>query len=453
MKPGIYPDISNEAYHLSAGISKTDMKISRKSLAHLRGHKTGEIAKKETIYKDLGKALHEFVLEPELFRKTYCKPLTLEACRQQGIRVLDDREEIQKMVDAMNAQLQAEIDASGMIQSVEEIVDYLASLNMHRLPKLNTTGNKAELIERIMANWPDDAESPQPEYGALSAMKGPELKAEIERINATRAGFISTSGSRAELSERYREHGGDAILLWELVAEAEEETGHDYFLGAGKSRAQMIEWLNAHGYQGGGWRSWDMVKEEWAKNNPDRIVLSEEDWKNVHGMHAALMADPDASKLLWPAKGGRAEQSIYWNDPETGELCKCRPDFLRYDSIPVDLKTCNDASEEGFCKAIETYNYDMQEDHYLNGIEATTGTRPSCMPFVVVEPEFPYLVAVYVLDEEYKAIGKGLVRDAINAIHASNLSNVWPGLPAGIRKISPRRFYAKKHEQYLPWEG
>jgi hypothetical protein len=47
-----------------------------------------------------------------------------------------------------------------------------------------------------------------------------------------------------------------------------------------------------------------------------------------------------------------AEMSGFWSDPETGLGCKCRPDWLAMaDGIVtgiVDVKTCVDASAEGF---------------------------------------------------------------------------------------------------------
>lgn len=454
MQPGIYPDISNEAYHTGPGTSKTDLKFILKSPKTYRAIKNGEIEKKQTVFKDLGKALHELVLEPKLFHKTYCKPLTIEAAERQGIKVLDDREKIQAMVDDLNTELRATLAASGLIQDAEQLVDLITEMNASRSPKLSTTGNKAELIARIMENFTiEDPEANQSQYGVLSAMKGPELKAQLEALNEKREGLLSTSGSKADLLARYRENGGELGTVWEWIEQTEAETGTPYLLGSGKNRTEMIEWLNAHQYKGGGWRSWEMVKAEWAENNPDKIILTEEEWTKVHGMHGALIEHKWASKLLWPEKGGKAEQTIYWVDEETGELCKCRPDFLRYDGRPVDLKSCQDASEEGFKRAVEAYGYDMQEQYYLDGIEAVTGKRPPNMPFVVVEPEAPYLVAVHVLGPTYAAIGKGLARKALNLLKTCRDLNNWPGLPEEISKLEPRKFYEIIHNEFISWEN
>lgn len=450
-QPGIYPDITNEAYHAGPGTSKTDLKFILRSPLTYRGIKTGEIQKKETIFKDLGKALHELVLEPETFNKTYCKPLTLEACERQGIKVLDSSEKIQAMVNDLNQIKRAEFVEQGIITSPETLVEMLNEMNKERVPKLSTSGTKPVLTDLIINNW-DERLGEKPDSEALSALKGPELKTIVERLNGFRDGLLSTSGSRDDLAERLRDNGASIACGWEVEKMQMEATGRPYFLGSGKTKAEMIDWLNAEGYKGGGWRSWEMVKQEWAENNPDRIVLSEDEWNKVHGMLTALMQNKWASKLLWPEKGGKAEQTIYWVDEETGELCKVRPDFLRYDIIPVDLKSCNDATPEGFAKSVEAYGYDMQEQFYLDGIEAVTGKRPANMPFVVVEPEPPHLVAVYILDDSYKAIGKGLVRRALQTLKECRDKNEWPGLPEEISTLSPRRFYEIKHTEFLSWE-
>jgi len=449
MQPGIYQNISNDAYHMGPGVSKTDLKLAEKSLKTYRAIKNGEIPKKETIYKDLGKAFHELVLEPEEFKKHYCKPLTIEAAERQGIKVLDSSEKILAMVNDLNQIKRDEFTEQGIITSPDVLVEMLNEMNKTRLPKLSTSGAKAALIEVITQNW-DSQMGDVPEYGVLSAMKGPDLKNIIERLNESRPGLLSTSGSRDDLAQRLRDNGASIACSWEVEKMNMEATGRPYFLGSGKTKAEMIDWLNGEQYKGGNWRSWEMVKAEWAENNPDRTILTEEEWTKVHGMRDALLDHPWARKLLWPQKGGVAEQSIYWTDKETGELCRCRPDFMRYDNRPVDLKSANDASEEGFKKAIETYGYDMQQEFYLDGIEAATGVRPKNMPFVVVESEAPYLVNVHVLGLEYCYIGKGRYRTALNAIHEAKESGEWPGYPEDIHVLEPRRFYAQQHAQYLP---
>ncbi|WP_010597300.1 PD-(D/E)XK nuclease-like domain-containing protein [Rickettsiella massiliensis] len=63
-------------------------------------------------------------------------------------------------------------------------------------------------------------------------------------------------------------------------------------------------------------------------------------------MAESLHQNKVALKLIADAQ---IEQSLYWKDPNTGILCKCRPDILR-SSLVADLKTAQDGSAWSFSK-------------------------------------------------------------------------------------------------------
>lgn len=70
--------------------------------------------------------------------------------------------------------------------------------------------------------------------------------------------------------------------------------------------------------------------------------------------------------------GGQPEVSVFWTD-ENGVRLKCRFDYLRIKSL-LDVKTYaakeNQGAMEAFSNAVETYAYDMQAMHYLEGRRA-----------------------------------------------------------------------------------
>ena len=69
IKPGIYLNIENEAYHRGTGISKSALdKISR-SPAHYKS--SLEAPAKPTDSMILGSAVHAAILEPDLFASKY----------------------------------------------------------------------------------------------------------------------------------------------------------------------------------------------------------------------------------------------------------------------------------------------------------------------------------------------------------------------------------------------
>lgn len=68
MEPGIYPDISNEAYHSGPGLSRSDFVKLLRSPAH---YKFPPEEEKETPALLFGEAFHVAILQPKLFEKQY----------------------------------------------------------------------------------------------------------------------------------------------------------------------------------------------------------------------------------------------------------------------------------------------------------------------------------------------------------------------------------------------
>lgn len=149
--------------------------------------------------------------------------------------------------------------------------------------------------------------------------------------------------------------------------------------------------------------AWDAARGDRAVINADELALAQ-------AMRDAVMAHPTAGKLFSGA--GEAELSAYWQDPETGLACRCRPDWWLINGVLVDLKTAEDASPEAFEKSILNYRYHVQAAFYLDGARAAfsrtpfTALPPDHFVFVVVEKTPPHAVAVYRLDDDAIEIGR-----------------------------------------------
>lgn len=179
-----------------------------------------------------------------------------------------------------------------------------------------------------------------------------------------------------------------------------------------------------------------------AETVGDREIVSAEEMAQAEAIRDAVMAHPAAGKLLAPGSGV-AELSAYWNDTETGVLCRCRPDFWRHDGTIVDLKTARDASPAGFPGSILSWRYHVQAAFYLDGIaraRAAGGVdmpAPKAFVFVAVEKVAPYAVAVYHLDAQQSlAIGRREYREDIGTYAECARSGVWPGYGDKIQSIS-----------------
>lgn len=372
MKPGVYEGIPNAEYHGSPGISKSGLDLVHRSPMHYNAVVTAANDRTPTPAQEIGTAVHMAILEPEEFAKTYCMALR----RSDVPDAIDDREVLVEMVN---------------------------KLNETRLEKLSTSGNKDALIDRIVeftTGWGTREE--------LEAMKVAELKAFIERGNEKRTGLLSTSGSRHELANLLRENGVEVTL-------------------------------------------WSDVLEEWQRNNSERKLLSPEAFEQIFAMRDAVMNHPAAFAILhhvkdiigdlkttedaspegfaksianWrydvqhayymdgtrlaleqgkcnPPQEGKAELSVYWTDPVTGVLCRCRPDFWR-----------------GY---------------------------PKHFAFIAVEKKPPYAVGVYVLDSEGVEIGRAQYQHDLRVYAECVRTGVWHGYGDKIQTISLPAWHANKN--------
>lgn len=183
-------------------------------------------------------------------------------------------------------------------------------------------------------------------------------------------------------------------------------------------------------------------REEWELFTAEaeaagKTVVTREEMETLRGMRDSVYYHPAAQRLLF-AHGGRAmvEHSAYWYDLQSGELCRCRPDFLRPDFIAVDLKTTDDASPWAFARSISKFRYYLQAAFYSDGIKAATGEKVQSFVFVAVEKAPPYAVAVYQLDDQGVETGRAEYRRLLLDLADCKIKNYWPGYSDRVETIS-----------------
>ena len=178
-------------------------------------------------------------------------------------------------------------------------------------------------------------------------------------------------------------------------------------------------------------------KEAWASHlaaHPDAATITASDAETVAGIVASIAAHPVARHA---ARGGEAELSGYFTDPETDVHCRIRPDYLRAaDGIMVDLKTTLDASPGAFQRSINTFGYHVQAAMYAAGHEAITGDPPRDFLFVTAEKSPPYAVAVYRIDEAALEVGRRTYRRALRLWADCLERDRWPAYSERIEAIS-----------------
>lgn len=128
--------------------------------------------------------------------------------------------------------------------------------------------------------------------------------------------------------------------------------------------------------------------------NKGKTILDDDQMQTCLAIRDAVHAHPVAAGLL---RGGQAEQSFYAIDAETGELIKCRTDYLAGDLI-VDVKTTEDASPNGFGKSAANFRYPVQVAWYRHVMESAFGEAPPHWVFLAVEKKPPYALGIYFPD-------------------------------------------------------
>ncbi|GAA4434739.1 hypothetical protein GCM10023188_26050 [Pontibacter saemangeumensis] len=153
---------------------------------------------------------------------------------------------------------------------------------------------------------------------------------------------------------------------------------------------------------GGNPRATKVYKEWRAEQEAQHIgktCLTVDDYQKLLDMQAALFSNPSIKQLF---SNGVAEVSHYADFG--GVKVKVRPDWLKPKAI-IDLKTCDDASPEGFSRAAANYGYHLQAALYADVLEFIT-QQEKLFVFVAQEKEYPYAAAIYKPTDGFMAQGR-----------------------------------------------
>lgn len=179
--------------------------------------------------------------------------------------------------------------------------------------------------------------------------------------------------------------------------------------------------------------------KEWRAAQTAEIVAPDE-MNRAIAQASALRSLPEIARLL---SSGYPESSAFWQDSETGVLCKCRPDWVYdtgYGVILLDGKTAKDASPDGFAKSSWNFRYDLQAAWYSDGFERATGQRVLGFVFGAVESEWPHCAATYMLPDDVLDAARREIRRLVRQYADCLQRNHWPGYPAGVTLLTMPRW-------------
>lgn len=176
---------------------------------------------------------------------------------------------------------------------------------------------------------------------------------------------------------------------------------------------------------------------DFLENNPGKTVISAKEYDTAWRQSEAVRRLPDVAEAL---ATGWAEESAYWIDPETGELCRCRPDWNHpcgdAGTILLDVKTYSDASPAEFARQVARKRYHRQDAFYSDGYSIASGREVLAFVFVAVETDYPFLASATMLDDAAREQGRIDYRRPLDLYAACKKSGFWPGYSAGIETIS-----------------
>jgi hypothetical protein len=178
-------------------------------------------------------------------------------------------------------------------------------------------------------------------------------------------------------------------------------------------------------------------RDAWRAANAGKEILSHEDAKTITYMANQLFIHPLGELLL--GSPGRSEVSGFWTDPKTGLLCKLRADRLvevpGVGRVCFDLKSTDDASPDGFRRAIHKWGYHISAAHYLSGL-AQLGEPCDVYALAAVEKSGPFAVGIYAVDDPTVEQG-ARERERLMSVYAECVrSGNWPAYSNEMQKIN-----------------
>ena len=187
---------------------------------------------------------------------------------------------------------------------------------------------------------------------------------------------------------------------------------------------------------------WDVLIERQRQKKSVR-TLKRDTLDKVRYMRDSVHANPEAHQIL---SEGQPEVSVWGKHEATGQLIKCRADWLRADGICADLKTCTCASPSQFAKDMANYGYDLQEVHYTTTLDSA-GQPIGAFCFIAVESEPPYLCQVYELDDRSRRLASMRYEKTMKDLEECRTFDQWPGYTDTLSTLSLPGYHLKKLEK------
>lgn len=193
-----------------------------------------------------------------------------------------------------------------------------------------------------------------------------------------------------------------------------EEFAKRYAVGPDCSRANKA------------WKEWE------ASLAPGVEAIKPDEASVAWAQRESVLKLPGMAEILG---AGKAEVSAFWEDPYTGVLCRCRPDFAATCGVLLDVKTVGNSSPSDFRLQAARMRYNVQDAFYTEGYGLASGAAPDRFFFLTVETAYPFLAAIHEFLPESKAAGAEKARAALTTYAKCLAENTWPNYGTEIHQI------------------
>lgn len=178
------------------------------------------------------------------------------------------------------------------------------------------------------------------------------------------------------------------------------------------------------------------VWKEFVAEHSDKTAIKPAQYETAMRQRDSVWSLPDIRDAL---SKGMAEVSAFWDDPETGVLCRCRPDFVHEAGsgvVLIDLKTYSSAAPSEFRLQAARKRYHRQDAYYTDGYGVASGQKVLAFIFVAVETEWPYAACASMLDDASRQAGRALYQTGLRLYADCMARNEWPSYSQAIELIS-----------------
>ena len=136
---------------------------------------------------------------------------------------------------------------------------------------------------------------------------------------------------------------------------------------------------------------------------------------------------------------GKAEHAIFAQDPVTGVMCKCKPDYLTKVGeyrVKIELKSADDARERFFTRSVMNYGYFQGAAFYTDIMDWSPLGPPDLYLMVVMEREAPYGIKIYEVTPSAIAYGRRQYRKALDLYAYCVTNGEWPNYDTEITPLN-----------------